>query len=78
MIIQNRDVKRNRVVVGHFLSEQNLPLARLFNPFYPVHKMGNFTQNWYGIKWVTVLLINPIHTEAGRQTGGKSANYHIR
>ena len=27
MIIQNQDVKRNRVVVGHFLSEQNLSLS---------------------------------------------------
>jgi len=27
MIIQNQDVKRNRLVVGHFLSEQNLSLS---------------------------------------------------
>jgi hypothetical protein len=39
---------------------------------------GIFSQNWYGIKWVKVLLINPTNPEGGRQTGGQSANYYIR
>jgi hypothetical protein len=43
MIIQNRDVKRNRGVVGHFLSEQNLPFSRIIYPFYAVPLLGKHT-----------------------------------